>query len=162
MTTGNGSYHADTNTTTLTVTDTSDHTTATLKLAGDLSAVSWTVSDDHHGGASIVVAPAPASAPAVVASTSASEVLSGTAHADQFAFAANFGHDTIIDFTAGIDHIDLSALSAIVANINSFVTNNVTSLGANDTLITLDSNNTITLHNVAVSSLHAGDFILHA
>ena len=110
------------------------------------------------------VADPPASTPIALASTSERDVLFGTGYEDQFVFGVSSNRDTIIDFTAGTDHIDLSALSAIVdsANINSFLANNVTSLGGHDTLITLDSNDTITLRNVAFSSLHAGDFIVHA
>jgi VCBS repeat-containing protein len=111
------------------------------------------------------VADPPASTPIVLTSTSEKDVLFGTSHADRFVFGVGSNHDTIVDFTAGIDHIDLSALSAIVdaANINSFLADNVTSLGGgSDTLITLDSNDTITLRGVALCSLHAGDFIVHA
>ena len=105
-----------------------------------------------------------ASGPITLSSTSARDVLFGTGYQDEFVFTANSSHDTIIDFTHGIDHIDLSALSSIVnsASINSFLTNNVTALGINDTLITLDNNDTITLRNVASSSLLASDFIVHA
>ena len=58
--TGNGSYNSATNTTTLTVTDSSasHHLTETFKLTGDLSHSSWTVSDDHNGGVNIVDPPA--------------------------------------------------------------------------------------------------------
>ena len=162
--TGDGSYDGDTNTTTLTVTDASGNTTAALKLAGDLSAASWTITDDHHGGAELAAVPAPPLAPVIQASTSANEVLSGTSHADQFVFAASSGHDTILGFTSGMDHIDLSALGSIVnaSNIDSFLASHVTSPSAGDTLITLDFNDTILLRNVASSSVHAGDFILHA
>jgi len=67
-------------------------------------------------------------------------------------------------FTAGIDHIDLSALGSLVnaSTITSFLANHVTSLDGGHTLITLDGNDTILLRNVVSTSLHANDFILHA
>jgi hypothetical protein len=57
-TTGAGSYDGSTGITTLTVTDSSDNNSATLKLAGDYSASSWTVTADGSGGADIVDPPA--------------------------------------------------------------------------------------------------------
>ena len=97
-----------------------------------------------------------------LASTSGSDVLFGTGYEDQFVFATDSSHDTIIDFTAGIDHIDLTALSSIVtsATLTSFMTTNVTSQGS-DILITLDGADTITLRN-PTGSLSAGDFIVQA
>ncbi|MFZ2158649.1 MAG: VCBS domain-containing protein, partial [Bradyrhizobium sp.] len=105
----------------------------------------------------------PANTAVTLGSTSGNDVLFGTGYEDQFVFVANSNHDTIIDFTAGIDHIDLSALSSIVdsSNINAFLTNNVTSLGLDDTLITLDGNDSIILRNVAYGSLDTSDFIVH-
>jgi hypothetical protein len=89
-------------------------------------------------------------------STSEKDVLFGTAHEDQFVFEANSNYDTVIDFTHGIDHIDLSALSFVNSgNIGDFLTSS-----GGDTLITLDSNDIIVVRDVA--SLQASDFILHA
>ena len=99
-------------------------------------------------------------------STSANDTLTGGAGSDTFVFAQNFGHDTIVDFRPGQDHIDLTALSAVVnaSNFNTWFSANVTTSPTNyvDTLITLDSADNITLHNVAVANLHATDFIIHA
>jgi hypothetical protein len=105
----------------------------------------------------------PASAPITLASTSGRDVLFGTAgYQDKFVFAAHSNHDTIIDFVAGTDQIDLSELSSIVnsANINTFLANSVTTQG-DDTLITLDGNDTIMLRNFA-GSLLPSDFLVHA
>jgi hypothetical protein len=64
---------------------------------------------------------------------------------------------TITDFIARLDKIDLRQFSAITAaNLPT-----ETQQGA-DTLITLDSNDTLLLKNVASSHVHASDFILHA
>ena len=48
-TTGTGSYDLASNTTTLTVADSSDGNTETFKLVGNLSTSTWTVSDDRAG-----------------------------------------------------------------------------------------------------------------
>ena len=69
---------------------------------------------------------------------------------------ATFGHDTIMDFTPGQDHIqldwrdfaDYAAVTSHMAQVGS------------DTVITYDANNSITLHNVQMASLHAGDFMM--
>jgi hypothetical protein len=82
----------------------------------------------------------------------------GTGYQDQFVFLANSGHDTIIDFTAG-DQIDLSFIND--DNIDNFIENNVKLVGS-DILITLEGNDSITLRNVAVTSLASTDFIVHA
>ncbi|MDP1585834.1 MAG: VCBS domain-containing protein [Bradyrhizobium sp.] len=101
-----------------------------------------------------------------LASTSETDVLFGTDYEDMFVFTANSNDDTIINFTAGIDQIDLSALSSIVdsSNIDDFLAENVTSLDNNntDTLITLSGSDTIILRNVVYTSLQASDFIVHA
>jgi hypothetical protein len=106
--------------------------------------------------------PAPI-APVTLAGTSGKDVLFATGNQDTFVFAADSSHDTIIDFAAG-DQIDLSALSSIVdsTNLNDFIATNVTDLGSNDALITLDGNDTIILRNVAYNSLQASDFIVQA
>ena len=99
--------------------------------------------------------PAP-NEPVTLAGTSAKDVLFATGNQDQFDFAADSGHDTIIGFAAG-DQINLSALSFVNAgNIGDFLTSN----GSGDTLITLDSDDIILVRNVP--SLQASDFILHA
>jgi hypothetical protein len=127
--------------------------------------VTLTVADSHGATdtVNLIFNVANATAPIALASTSQRDVLFGTGYQDQFVFAASSNHDTIIDFTAGTDHIDLSALSSIVttATLSSFFTTHVMSHGS-DTLITLDSHDTITLRNVPVGSLQTSDFIVHA
>jgi hypothetical protein len=64
---------------------------------------------------------------------------------------------TITDFVSGQDKIDVRQFG----NINSFNDVHETQQG-NDTLITLDSLDTVLLKNVALANLHAaGDFIFH-
>ncbi len=53
-----GGFDFTTDTTTLTVHDSNGNLTETFKLAGDLSASNWTVTDDNHGGVDIVDPPA--------------------------------------------------------------------------------------------------------
>jgi hypothetical protein len=59
--TGLNSYDSTTNTTSLLVTDETTSTSVTLKLAGDLSTSTWTVTTDGNGGADIVDPPGTAS-----------------------------------------------------------------------------------------------------
>ena len=98
----------------------------------------------------------------VIFGTGYGDVLTGGAAADQFVFAPNGGpgtaQHTITDFVTGLDKIDLRGFN----NISTF--SDVTLLESqqgNDTLITLDSHDTLLLKNVALVNLHANDFILH-
>ena len=74
-TTGAGSYHSSTGTTTLTVKDSGGHTVDTLTLVGDYSASNWTVASDHHGGIDVVDPPG---TPATSADDAASVPTDGT------------------------------------------------------------------------------------
>jgi hypothetical protein len=91
--------------------------------------------------------------------TTAKDVFFGTGYQDKFVFAANFNHDTVMNFTPGQDHIDLSAI--VSTGTPDWFSQHVTA-GANsaDRLVTIDAADTIVLHNVA--NLSANDFILHA
>ena len=107
--------------------------------------------------------PAP-SAPVTLAGTSAKDVLFATGNQDQFVFEADSSHDTIIGFAAG-DKINRSERAFFDRQLRQYRRlpyHHVTQLGSNDTLITLDSNDTIILRNVAYNSLQASDFIVHA
>ncbi|MDR3660706.1 MAG: VCBS domain-containing protein, partial [Mycobacterium sp.] len=98
----------------------------------------------------------------VIFATGYQDILTGGAGADQFVFAPNTGNDTITDFAPGQDHIDLRALSNVVDASTldaSWLASHVSTQGL-DSLITLDSSNTITLQNVAAGSLHVSDFIV--
>jgi uncharacterized lipoprotein NlpE involved in copper resistance len=64
---------------------------------------------------------------------------------------------TITDFLAGTDKVDVRQFS----NISASALPTETQQGS-DTLITLDSHDTLLLKNVAAVNLHAGDFIVHA
>jgi Ca2+-binding RTX toxin-like protein len=85
------------------------------------------------------------------------DTLTGGAGSDDFFFRLGDGNDVITDFQHGLDHIhlhnydvpDFAALHALMAQVGG------------DTVITFDPNNTVTLQNVAMTSLTAGDFLLN-
>lgn len=100
----------------------------------------------------------------VIFATGNTDTLTGRAGADQFVFRVGDGNDTITDFATGQDHIDLRAFFAVdTGNIDEWLGSHAKTSPANsaDVLITLDEHDSITLKNVAVTSLHANDFILH-
>ena len=82
------------------------------------------------------------------------DALSGGAGNDMFVFRAGLGQDTVTDFTPGQDVLDIrdgifaDAAAALAAATAS----------GNNTLITIDANNSILLQNVALANLHASDF----
>src|SRR6476469_30917 len=97
----------------------------------------------------------------VILATNSQDVLTGAAAQDQFVFAPTSSgpsvQHTITDFAAGVDKIDVRQFS----NISASALPTETQQGS-DTLITLDSNDTLLLLGIAATSLHAGDFIFHA
>jgi VCBS repeat-containing protein len=100
----------------------------------------------------------------VIFATGSHDTLSGGAGVDQFVFAPEQSPsaDTITDFAPGQDHIDLRAFSEVdSANIDGWLSTHAVQSSANpaDVLITL-GDDTLTLKNVTVSSLHVGDFIV--
>ncbi|WP_079566273.1 Ig-like domain-containing protein [Bradyrhizobium erythrophlei] len=102
----------------------------------------------------------------VILATGNNDALTGGGGADQFVFNKTTGAHTITDFSTINDHIDLTALSSIVtaATLNAWLASNVAPSTTNpaDTVISLGSTETITLHNVLATSIHASDFIIHA
>jgi len=98
----------------------------------------------------------------VIFATDHADTLTGGVSADQFVFMpeASPSADTITDFKPGEDHIDLRAFSFVdSSNIGTWLGTHATTSGV-DTLISLNSGDTITLKNVALASLHASDFIV--
>jgi Ca2+-binding RTX toxin-like protein len=83
------------------------------------------------------------------------DFLFGGLNNDVFAFSSGFGHDTILDFAPGGDDIQFS--TAVFASFAQVMAN-ATQVGS-DVVITKDAGNTITLDNVLLGSLTAGDFI---
>jgi VCBS repeat-containing protein len=165
--TGNGSYNAVTNTTTLTVTDSSSHLTETFKLAGDLSASTWNVSDDHHGGVNIVDPPAssgsstvvdnplPPASQTIVASVP-NETLTGAGASNTYVFNfAGIGHDTVTDFHPGTDALQFGG--GLLPNAQAAL-NATQDDGHGNTVVTLDAGDAIILSGVLKAQLHAADF----
>jgi hypothetical protein len=103
---------------------------------------------------------------ATLVDTSADNILFGgmVQGPDTFVFAARSGHDTIVNFASGQDHIDLQFGAPFSSNdetsFQAWATssNHVVQQG-HDTLITFDASSSILLKNVA--AVHANDFILH-
>ena len=89
------------------------------------------------------------------------DILTGGGGADQFVFAptsetAAVQH-TITDFAAGLNRIDIRQFG----NIGSLADLTEAQQG-NDTLLTLDSHDSVLLKNVIAANLHASDFIISA
>jgi Ca2+-binding RTX toxin-like protein len=81
--------------------------------------------------------------------------LTGGNGQDTFVFGPGFGHDTITDFTPA-DRIEFDG--GLFQNFQAVQA--ASQQVGNDTVITLDDNNSITLQGVALHSLHANDFII--
>jgi Ca2+-binding RTX toxin-like protein len=81
--------------------------------------------------------------------------LTGGNGQDTFVFGPGFGHDTITDFTHA-DRIEFDG--GVFQNFRAVQA--ASQQVGNDTVITLDDHNSITLQNVALNSLHANDFII--
>jgi hypothetical protein len=97
----------------------------------------------------------------VIFATGHQDILTGGGGADQFVFAptsetAAVQH-TITDFAAGLDRIDIRQFG----NIGSLADLTEAQQG-NDTLLTLDSHDSVLLKNVIAANLHASDFIISA
>ena len=85
--------------------------------------------------------------------------IAGNFNADTFIFEDNFGIDVIQDFDVSnqFERIDLSGVTNIT-DFQDLVTNHLSQQG-NNTTITLDNNNIITLLDVNASTLGTSDFI---
>ncbi len=85
--------------------------------------------------------------------------LHGGTQADEFHFAGGFGNDTIVDFDVAntSEYIDLSGVGAIIS-FTDLQVSHMTQSGSH-TIINDGNGNTITLENVSLTSLTAGDFI---
>ncbi|MGO7153186.1 calcium-binding protein [Rhizobium leguminosarum] len=104
------------------------------------------------GSPSAMVAPASPASP-----SSSDDVLVGTEGDDTFIFRGNFGHDTIVDFSAGAGSADVIEIeSDIFADFASVIA--AAAQSGSDTLITNDGDSSIVLKNIALTNLHQDDF----
>ena len=89
-------------------------------------------------------------------------ILSGNGGQDKFVFNDTFGNDTITDFHAGQNVIQIEQAQGNFVDFNSLISH-ATSVGINnaDTLLDDGLGDTILLQNVQLGSLSANDFILH-
>jgi Ca2+-binding RTX toxin-like protein len=88
------------------------------------------------------------------------DALTGGYGNDTFVFArtngaVNFGNDTIADFAAGQDHLQID--HTIFGDFAA-VQQHMQQVGG-DVVITYDANNSITLHDAVMANLHASDFL---
>jgi VCBS repeat-containing protein len=87
---------------------------------------------------------------------SGNDILWGSAGADTFHFDVGSGHDTILDFTHGVDVIEID--HTVVANFSALMSL-VTDDGHGTVVIDLPgAANSITLKNVAAATLSGADF----
>jgi len=76
---------------------------------------------------------------------------------DTFVFKPNFGHDTIADFTAGAGTDDVIEFDSQLFSGFEEVIAAAQQVGSS-AVITFDDDNSLTMANVALSSLHVDDF----
>jgi hypothetical protein len=155
--TGPGSFNGTT--TTLTVTDTTTGHFLNFNLAGDMSASTWTVTSDGHGGVNIVdppPAPVPTQGPVPTVATALNETLVGTGASDNFVFNfAGFGNDTVANFHSANDTLqfDRSLFATEQAALDATHDD-----GLGNTIVAVDGHDTVTLSGVLKAQLHVTDF----
>jgi len=89
-----------------------------------------------------------------IAGGAGNDTMSGGAGSDTFVFRANLGQDVVTDFTVGSDLLEFrdgnfANAAAVLAAATS---------SGSDTLITIDTANTVLLKNVSLANLHETDF----
>ena len=99
-----------------------------------------------------------------VSASNGSDTLTGNGGVDQFVFAPTTSptavQHTITNFNTNLDTINLQQFGNTVVSAADLIANHTTQVG-NDTLIAIDSNDSILLKNVQVANLHASDFAVH-
>jgi Ca2+-binding RTX toxin-like protein len=97
----------------------------------------------------------------VIFATGNTDTLTGGGGQDQFVFKPTSSpttvEHTITDFNTALDTLDVRQFAGITASALPVETQQ-----GGDTLVTLDAHDTVLLKNVLATSLHAGDFIVHA
>lgn len=125
--------------------------------------VALTATDSHDASDTVnFIFNVSGTGPVTLTGTDAKDVFFASSHQDTFVFAQNSNHDTIVGFTTGQDHIDLTQFATInTDNFASTVT--IEQVGGNS-LVHLDPTDP-TDHNTilvkGVTSLSVNDFIIH-
>jgi len=83
------------------------------------------------------------------------DLLVGGVGKDVFVFATHDGHDTISDFKAGTDHVDLTGQN-VISDFNDLVNNHVSA--SNGNLVIHMGTDTLTLQHTQVGELNVNDF----
>ncbi|WP_395173064.1 calcium-binding protein [Roseibium alexandrii] len=82
------------------------------------------------------------------------DIMFGGVGEDTFVFEANSGVDRIVDFEAGVDKLDITALDTTAADLVT----GVTSDADGNAVVTFSSGNTVTLIGVSADSVNDGFF----
>ena len=90
---------------------------------------------------------------------SGNDTLTGAGGNNEYVFAQPIGNDTIYNFNAATDKIDLIGF-ANIAGFND-IKGNIADDGHGDTVITIGAGETITLQGVSAASLTAADFVFN-
>ena len=117
----------------------------------------------NQGGTGPNVALTGTSGKDIIFATGHTDTLTGGVSADQFVFAPETSPsaDTITDFKAGEDHIDLRAFSlGDSSTIATWLGTHAAASGVRHADLAQYNGDSITLKNVALASLHASDFIV--
>ena len=119
----------------------------------------WTNADGTTGTAIVadnVEAYAPGSP---IFALAGDDHLSGAGGNDLFVFAQPIGNDTISNFNAATDKIDLVGFTNIASY--SDIAGHITTDASGDAVITIAPGETITLHGVDAAALTASDFVFN-
>jgi hypothetical protein len=93
----------------------------------------------------------------IVGTAASDDTLIGTQGTDNFVFDPNFGRDTLVDFTPGVDNIDFNQT---VFETFEHIMDAAMQVGG-DTVIAVDQTNSVTLMNVDMATLTVNDFLFH-
>lgn len=91
-----------------------------------------------------------------IAGYKGNDVLTGGGSFDTFQFAANWGHDKVTDFEAGVDNIDLQDFD--VKNFHALKAQHMEDVG--DNLVISFGEDTLTLKHTHIADVGKDDFVL--
>jgi len=124
------------------------NTTAAINLTGN----AWSHTIQGNNGANVLTGGSGAD---TLFGYGGNDTLNGGSGADKFVFAHGTGQDTIGDFIAGTDKIDLTAIG--FASYQDVIT--ATHDVGGNAVIDLGNGDQVTLTGVTTAQLHSGDFI---